>query len=192
MRDPKASFPDDLHEHALAALAIKLAVENLFPRTKVQLSTGDCHDHFPAHDGAFEVSVSIVLRSIVGVLRVWLLRSEFLQPAVKILMQAGLVIVDEDAGADMHRVAEDKTFANSAFQQTRLHFAGDVHKGTARREIVPQFLPVAFHGWIVWGLSQAVNLVWTPIREAEQLDAGPLKTWVAAPRMSRPQVIACR
>ena len=27
-------FPDDLHEHALAAVAVKFAVENLFPRAK--------------------------------------------------------------------------------------------------------------------------------------------------------------
>ena len=34
-------FPDYFHEHALAAAAVKFAVENLFPRTEIEFVFGE-------------------------------------------------------------------------------------------------------------------------------------------------------
>jgi hypothetical protein len=58
-------IPDDFHEHALAAVAVEFAVENLFPRAEVQFALRDGHDDFAAHDLAFQVRVGVVLAGAV-------------------------------------------------------------------------------------------------------------------------------
>ena len=91
------SFPNDLDEDPFAAFPVELAVEDLFPRAKVKPAPGHRHDHFPAHDGAFEVGIGIVFGSIVRVLRVGLLGGQFFQPPLEVLVQPGLVVIDKYA-----------------------------------------------------------------------------------------------
>ena len=40
----KLLLPDDFHQYALAPVAVKFAVENLFPWAEVQFSLRDGHD----------------------------------------------------------------------------------------------------------------------------------------------------
>ena len=58
-------FANDFYQYTLAAPAIKFAVKNLLPRSKIQLPAGNGHHHFAPHDGAFEVSVGIVFTGII-------------------------------------------------------------------------------------------------------------------------------
>ena len=61
-------LPDDLYQHALFAPAIELAVEDLLPRSKVEISVSDGNNHLPAHDLAFQMGIAVVLTgSIVTV-----------------------------------------------------------------------------------------------------------------------------
>ena len=55
-------------------------------------------------DGALEVGIAVILRAVVRVLAMGFLRGELLQPALEVGVQPGLVIVDEHAGGDVHRV----------------------------------------------------------------------------------------
>src|SRR5688572_17959916 len=54
------SLSDYLNEHTLAAIAVELAVEDLFPGTEIQCAFGDHHHHFSPHDLPFHVGVSII------------------------------------------------------------------------------------------------------------------------------------
>src|SRR5262249_57761711 len=58
-------FADDLDEHSLLPLPVEFAVEDLFPRSEVQLSVCDCHDDFASHDLTLDVRVRIILTGIV-------------------------------------------------------------------------------------------------------------------------------
>ena len=96
-------FPDDLHQHPLRPAAVELAVEDLLPRAEVELALGDGHDDLPAHDLPLHVGVGVVLAGAVVVVgfgrRVE--RGQLLQPLLVVVVQARLVVVDEDAMAVM-------------------------------------------------------------------------------------------
>ena len=50
----------------------------------------------------------------MGILAVGSFRRQFFKPLFKVGVEAGFVIVDEDAGADVHGVAEQKPFRDAA------------------------------------------------------------------------------
>ena len=80
------SLPNNLHKYTLATTAIKFAVENLFPRTEIELPFGDGHNNFTAHDLSLHVRVGVVLAgTIMLVLRCGCVRREFLQPDIVIV-----------------------------------------------------------------------------------------------------------
>ena len=96
------SFPDDLDQHALPAIAVKFPVEDLFPGTEIQFAFRDGHHHFTAHDLAFQMRVGVVLaRAIVTVLRGGFVRREFFQPRFVIGKQSVLGVIDENGGSAM-------------------------------------------------------------------------------------------
>src|SRR5207244_5499108 len=53
-------FPDYLDQHSLFSSAVELAVENLFPRSEIQLAFGDRNNDFATHDLTLEMGVSVV------------------------------------------------------------------------------------------------------------------------------------
>jgi hypothetical protein len=99
------SFTDDLHEDAFAAVAVEFAVEDLFPWTEIEFAVGDGDDDFAAHDLAFEVGVGVVFAgAVVVVLGGRRVRGEFFEPDFVVVMEPGFVVVDENAGGDVHGV----------------------------------------------------------------------------------------
>ena len=58
-------FVTFIHPHSLVALAVELAVEDLLPRTEVELALGDRDDDFAAHDLALHVRVGVVFAGAV-------------------------------------------------------------------------------------------------------------------------------
>ena len=60
-------------------------------------------------------------------------------------MQAALVVVDENAGRDVHRVDKAKTFADAAFSEAFFQFTGDVDEAPPGGDFKPEFLAIGFH-----------------------------------------------
>src|SRR6266550_5454027 len=61
-------LPNYLHQYSLSSTAIKLAIEDLLPWAKVQLTVRDSHNHFATHHLSLDVSIGIVFtRQIVMV-----------------------------------------------------------------------------------------------------------------------------
>ena len=59
------SITDDFDKNSFISFAIEFAIEDLFPRTEVELTFGHRNDDFTAHDLAFHMSVSVVLASAI-------------------------------------------------------------------------------------------------------------------------------
>src|SRR5262245_14930575 len=104
-----ASLADDFHQDPLSPPAVELAVEDLFPRAEVELARGDRDDRLPAEELALQMRVRVVLaRVVVAPPRRRLVRAEALEQRPEVLVQAALVVVDEDARADVHCIDEDE------------------------------------------------------------------------------------
>src|SRR5512141_76458 len=141
----EASLADDLDQYPLSPTPVELAVEDLLPRAEVELAARDRHHHLPPHHLALQVRVSVVLsRPVVEILRYRLVGCEPLQPTFIILVEAALVVVDEDGCSNMHRVAKQESFFDSAFPQTCFDLRRDVDECPSCRNVEPKFLPVAF------------------------------------------------
>jgi len=141
-----SSLSDNLHQHPLAAAAVELAVENLLPGAEVQFAVGDRHHHFPAHDLPLQVGVGVVLAGVVvAVLGNGGVGRQLFQPDIIVPMQTGFIVIDEDAGGDVHSVAQDQTLFDAAFPEALFHLRGDVDQGPAPGDLKPQFLAIALH-----------------------------------------------
>src|SRR5688500_19487024 len=94
------SLPDDLHYDPLVAAPVELAVEDLLPRSEVQLPARDRYHHLPPHDLSLVMRVAVVFAGAVVVvpLRAGIVGCQPLQPALVVFVQAAFIVVDEDAG----------------------------------------------------------------------------------------------
>jgi len=140
-----ASLADDLDQHPLAPPPVELSVEDPLPRAEVELAARDRHHHLAPHHLALEVGVPVVLpRPVVEILRDRIVRCEPLQPTFIVIVETALVIVDEDGCGDMHRVAEQQSFFDSALSQGCLNLRRDVDECPSSGNVEPKFFSVAF------------------------------------------------
>ena len=140
------SFTNNFHQHTLSSSSIKFAVEDLFPRAEVELPFGDRDDDFAAHDLPFHVGVGIIFAgSIVVILRGWRVRREFLEPDVVVADQSALVIVDLNAGGDVHSVYKAEAFLNATFANKASDGAGDIEVAATFRDFKPKMFRQRFH-----------------------------------------------
>jgi hypothetical protein len=60
---------NNFYQCTLPPSTVKLTIENLFPRTKIQFAFRDRHHDFPSHDLPFEMRIRIVFsRPVVPIL----------------------------------------------------------------------------------------------------------------------------
>ena len=72
---------------------------------------------------------------------------QLFQPDLVVVVQPGLIVIDEDAGGDVHGVDQDQAFGDAAVSEALLHLGGDIDEGPAAGDLKPEFLAVAFHGF---------------------------------------------
>ncbi|CUQ66967.1 protein of unknown function [Candidatus Nitrospira inopinata] len=138
-------FADDFHQHSFSSTAVELPVKNLLPWTEVQLAARDGHHHLPPHDLTFHVSVAVVLAGVVvSIARV--VRSEPFEKLVVVAQEAWLVVIDVDAGGDVHGVHQYQALPHSASLDRRFNLRGDVEISPSRFGFEPEFFAVGFHG----------------------------------------------
>jgi hypothetical protein len=70
---------------------------------------------------------------------------ESLEPNFVVMLQAFLLIVDENGGRDVHRVDKAKPLLDAALADEVLHGGGDVHEAAAAGDFKPQLFGQAFH-----------------------------------------------
>ena len=76
------------------------------------------------------------------------MRRQCFQPLGIIVMQAALVVVDEDRSRDVHCVHQAEPFGDSALAHTLFHLAGDVDEGKPGRDVEPQLPAEALHDFL--------------------------------------------
>ncbi len=137
-------FSDNLYQNTFSSFAVELAVEDLFPRPEVELTLRDCHYHLTAHNLTFKVSIGIIFKTIVTVLAVRFLGSQLLKPDLHVVMQAAFVVVDENAGCNVHRIDQYQSLPDAAFAQAKLYLRSDVDKLPTLRRLKPKLFPYDF------------------------------------------------
>src|SRR4030043_2103551 len=96
------SFTDDPPQPSLAAPPVKFPIKNLLPGTEIQFPSRHRDHDFPSHNLPFQMGVSVVLPgSVVQILQDRLMGSQFLEPFLVILVEAGVLIVDKNRSRDM-------------------------------------------------------------------------------------------
>ena len=139
-------FADDFYQHAFAATAIKFAVENLFPRAKVEFAIRNGDNNLTAHDLTFHVRVGVVLaRAVMMILRCRLVWREFFKPDIIIVQQTVLGIVDVNARGDVHGIDKAKSLLHAAFMDKFLNRTGDVDVIAPMRRLKPKMFGQTFH-----------------------------------------------
>jgi hypothetical protein len=93
--------------------------------------------------------VGVIFKAVMPVLGVRFFGGDFFEPLFEVLMQTGFVVVDKYACCDVHRVAEQQSFADAAFFQAIYYHWRDVEIGSACRNIERQFFSIGFH---IYGL----------------------------------------
>lgn len=136
----------DLNQQPLLPLTIKLVIENVLPRAKVKLAIGNCDHHFASHDLALHVRVCIVFAgTVVLVLAMGLFRCQFFQPNLVVMVQAGFIVVDEDASRYMHRRTEREAVLNAALLHQSLDFSLDGHDSPSCGYLHPYLFGQVLH-----------------------------------------------
>jgi len=139
------SVSNYLDEHSLAPSAVELAVENLFPRPEVQFAFGDRDDDVAAHDLTLEVGVGIVFASaIVAISGRRLVRREFFQPDLVIVMESRFIVINKHRGGDVHGVDETKAFGHAALVNELCDRRRDVDKSASARHLKPKMFSERF------------------------------------------------
>lgn len=139
------SVSNYLDEHSLAPSAVELAVENLFPRPKVQFAFADRDDDFAAHDLTLEVGVSIVFASaIVAISGRRLVRREFFQPDLVIVMESRFIVINKHRAGDVHGVDETKPFGHAALVNELRDRRRDVDEPAPIRYLEPKMFGERF------------------------------------------------
>jgi len=143
-----------------------LSKEDPLPGAKVEATVGHRNHNLAPHDLALEVSVGVVLtRAVVLVLARGRVRGQFLQPLLIVVVQPPLVVVDEHAGRNVHRIYQHKSLLHAAFPYSLFHLAGDVDQFAALASVESKVFGVKFHSFIsprqvclVLDMSCVVNL----------------------------------
>ena len=76
-------------------------------------------------------------------------RRELFQPALIVLVQARLVVVDEYRGGDVHGVYQTQPFLDTAVANAFLDLAGDIHKIHAGWDVEGQIFGEGLHDMII-------------------------------------------
>ena len=139
-------FSDDLYENPFFPPPVKLSIENLLPRPKIELSSSNSDHDFPAHDLSLHMGIRVVFSGVVmAVGRYRLVWSKLFQPRLIVSVQPGFVIVDEDRRRDVHGVDKKQAFLNSTLPQALHNLRCDVQQGTTRGNLKPKLFAVALH-----------------------------------------------
>ena len=109
-------FSYDLNEHSFLPFSVEFTVEDLLPGSEVELASRYGNDRLSAHYAAFEMGIGVILVSVVPVLRIGLFRRELFEPYFEVLMQARFIVVYEDAGGNVHRIAEQEALFDPALR----------------------------------------------------------------------------
>jgi len=155
--DFRQSRTDDFDKHPLPAAAVEFAVEDLLPRAEIEFALGDRDHDFAAHDLALQMGVGVVFAAaIVAIGGGGGMGRQLFEPEFVIVMQTGLVVVDEHRCGDVHGVNQTKALGNAAAPDKILNRLGDVDESSTAGDFEPEMLGQRLHsGYLQRGRQPA-------------------------------------
>jgi len=137
---------DHFDQDSLGSAAVELSVKDLFPGAEIEGASSDGHSHLSAHDLSLEMGIPIVLsRAVVPVLVQGLMGSQPFQPVVIVVEEPLLVVIDIDAGSDVHGVDQTQSILYPAPSNHLFNPGGDVEIGPAAFSLKGQIFSEVFH-----------------------------------------------
>jgi hypothetical protein len=97
------------------------------------------------NDERLEVRVSVIFAGLV-MLVVAVEGSQFFEPLVDVFDQAGLVVIDVNAGGDVHGRDQDHTVFNAGLFEDALNLRREVNVGSLGFRVQRDVFGVEFHG----------------------------------------------
>src|SRR5262245_57732467 len=148
----------DLDDHPFLPLPVPLPVEHPLPRSQVELARGHGHDHLVSYGETPEVGGGVVLPGVIVLVPLGTPRRDrVLEPLQDVLPEAGLVVVDEHRGADVHRRDECEAFSDPALAELRFGLVSDVDDLLAAFGLEPEVVRVRGHGYSSWMVLDRVS-----------------------------------
>ncbi len=89
---------------------------------------------------------------------------QLFQPLLVVVVQAGLVVVDEDAGGDVHGVDQHQALAHAAVAYGLLDLRCDVNEPPSGGNLEPELFAIRLH--------RSVDLAFVPLSLATSVELG--------------------
>jgi hypothetical protein len=112
------------------------------------------------------MGIRVVLTHVMPVLGHGFMGSQFLQPDLIVVMQAGFIVINENRGRDVHGIDEDKAFLDVALPQAFINLGRNIDESPPCRDVEPQFFSKTLHEKVSLSLdsskSQCQNALRNP------------------------------
>ncbi len=132
-------FTYDFHQHPLPPPPVKLAVKDPLPRAKVEAAVRHSNDDLAAHNLPFQMRVRVILAgAVVPVLVDRRVRRQLFEPYLVIVVQATLIVVDENTRSNVPSRHKAQALLNATFPQALVYLGCDVDKCRASGNVEPQ------------------------------------------------------
>ncbi len=138
-------LPNNLRQNPLPPATVEFVVEDVLPRSQVELSIRDRDDDLSTHDLPLVVSIRIVfpgsvvkIATFCGVAS-WIERDQVFKPSLVVSMKTALVVIDKDACGNMHRVYENQAILHTALGDEFLYLSMNGNDRPPLWDIHPEF-----------------------------------------------------
>jgi hypothetical protein len=64
------------------------------------------------------MGIGVIFSMVMVVTRIGFLRCQPFQPGLEIVMQSGIIVINEHTGGDMHGITQQQSFPDTAFLKT--------------------------------------------------------------------------
>ena len=122
------------------------AIENLLPGAEIEFAIGDGDDNLASHHLPLHVCIGIILAGpVVAIARDRLVRGQFFEPDLIVVVQATLIVIDEYRCRDVHGVDQHQPFLHTAVPEAGFDIRRDVDELAPAVDVEPQFFAIALH-----------------------------------------------
>ena len=109
---------NDLYQHPLFSLTVKLSIENLFPWAKIERSLCNGHNDLTPHYLPLHVCIGIVFKGeVVAIPGYRFMGRNLFEPFPVIIVETRLIIVDKNGCSYVHCIHKAQSLPHTALAQ---------------------------------------------------------------------------
>src|ERR1043166_2262003 len=138
--------------------SVEFTIENLLPRPQVKFPVGHRHDDLMMHEDVFEMTIGVRFARAM-VLVVLAERRKCFEPLIDVTPDAGLVVVNSNAGGDVHRRREHHAFADPTLAHGLLNLVRDDDVLAVVLSVEPEVFRVKLHAGTACRAGRALHSI---------------------------------